>query len=258
MRNWDSSSLSFISIQDFLGRSWQHTRLSFQKCLSDYSSTCSMKSQSPLNFLPANSLTDQEVSYMSFAKRPLSYHETYAIYFLSSEICYSISFLYLFQEWGRGPGPSMAQLLLVRHGGSMPRAREVNVAAIPNFKSLYALTFLCPTETQSTQLFIQYRLLWVCLVPEPLKYNPFTLTSFKTPTSVERVWSEELSSLEPHLTPQKDPLGLKPCMCTLRLSSPLKSLCQERPSAFLWINTRVKSHLHSLLQARLTPRVDIA
>lgn len=218
-----------------------------------------MKSQSPLNFLPANSLTDQEVSYMSFVKRPLSYHETYAIYFLSSEICYSISFLYLLQEWGRGPGPSMAQLLLVRHGGSMPRAREVNVAAIPNFKSLYALSFLCPTETQSTQFNIQYRLLWVCLVPEPLKYNPFTLTSFKTPTSVQRVWSEELSSSESHLMPLKStPLAWSHACAPWGCLPPLKSLCQERPSAFLWMNTRVKSHLHSVLQTRLTPRVDIA
>lgn len=182
----------------FLGHRLQHIGLGFQKYFSDYNSTCSMETLNPLNFLPASSLT-QEVSYMSL-------HETYAVYLLSSESCYSIFSLYPLKEWGHGPVPDMAQLLLIRHWSSMPSAQEVNVAAIPNFKSIYALSFLCPTETQSTQLLVQYRLLRVSLVPGPLRYNPFRLTSFKAQTSVESFWSEGLSSLESHLTPKRTPL----------------------------------------------------
>lgn len=87
---------------------------------------------------------------MSLQMRPLSYHETYAVYLLSYESCYNIFFLYLLKEWGHGPVPSMAQLLLIRHLSSMPSAQEFNVAAIPNFKSIYALSFLCPRDTVNT------------------------------------------------------------------------------------------------------------
>ena len=73
-----------------------------------------METLNPLNFLPASSLT-QEVSYMSLQMRPLSYHETYAVYLLSSESCYNIFSLYPLKEWGHGPVPDMAQLLLIRH-----------------------------------------------------------------------------------------------------------------------------------------------
>lgn len=39
-----------------------------------------------------------------------------------------------------------------------------------------------------------------CLVPAPLRYNPFRLTSFKVQTSAESIWSEGLSFLKSHST----------------------------------------------------------
>ena len=130
--------------------------------------------------------------------RPLSYHKISALYLLSSSTFYgdSPSFTRSKSE-GHYPVPSQAQLLLIRHQSSMPRALKVNVAAILNSKSICAFSFLCPKETHLIHLFIQNILLRVCLVPGPLlgcrrslRYSPFRFSYFKAQTSVTRVWGE--------------------------------------------------------------------